>query len=75
MEANGTFSLVEEDAPRPGLSVIPGWDEDFRQLQPVAAGQFACVACGQVEAAAQKPARACPHCGAQEWHQAVEALK
>jgi len=71
MEANGTFSLVEEEEPKPGLSIIPGWDKDFRELQPVAASKFACVACGQVEEAAQK----CPHCGAHEWHSAVEALK
>ena len=75
MEANGTFSLVEEDAPKPGLSIIPGWDEDFRKMQPVAAGKFACVACGLVENAPQKPAQNCPHCGAPEWHPAVEALK
>ena len=75
MEANGTFSLVEEDEPKPGLSVIPRWDEGFRELQPVAAGKFACAACGQVEAAAQKPASTCPHCGCPEWQPAVEALK
>jgi uncharacterized membrane protein YcaP (DUF421 family) len=75
MEANGTFSLVEEDEPKPGLSVIPGWDEDFRKIQPVAAGKFACVACGLVENTPQKPAQNCPHCGAHEWHPAVEALK
>lgn len=75
MEANGTFSLVAEEEPRPGLSVIPGWDEAFRALQPVAAGKFACAACGQVAAAPQKPAHACPHCGAQAWQPAVETLK
>ncbi|MEJ7658954.1 MAG: YetF domain-containing protein [Hymenobacter sp.] len=50
MEANGTFSLVEEEEPKPGLSLIPGWDKDFRGVQPVAPGQFACLACGQVQA-------------------------
>ena len=75
MEANGTFSLVEEAEPRPGLSIIPGCDEAFRALQPVVAGKFACAACGQVAAAPQKPAHACPHCGAREWQPAVENLK
>ena len=75
MEANGTFSLVEEAEPRPGLSIIPGCDEAFRALQPVVAGKFACAACGQVAAAPQKPAHSCPHCGAREWQPAVENLK
>jgi uncharacterized membrane protein YcaP (DUF421 family) len=75
MEANGTFSLVEEDEPKPGLSVIPGWDEGFREIQPVAAGKFACLACGEVIDAPQKPAQECPHCHAHDWQPAVEALK
>lgn len=75
MEANGTFSLVEEDEPKPGLSIVPGWDEDFRHLQPVAAGQFACLACGQITEASELPAKNCPHCGAHEWQPAVEAIK
>lgn len=29
LEANGAFSVVKEDEPRPGLTVIPLWDEDF----------------------------------------------
>ena len=73
MEANGTFSLVEEPDPKPGLSLIPGWDKDFRQLQPVAPGAFACLTCGQVVEAPQKPASPCPHCHAQEWEPAVRA--
>ncbi|MGI4867248.1 MAG: DUF421 domain-containing protein [Janthinobacterium lividum] len=74
MEANGTFSLVEEEQPKPGLSLIPGWDERFRQLQPVAAGKFACLRCGQVLAAPAKPAHSCSRCGAQQWEPAVEAI-
>ena len=75
MEANGTFSLVEEEEPKPGLSIIPGWDEGFRKIQPVAAGKFACLACGQMQEAPQKPTQACPHCGTHEWQLAVEVLK
>ena len=75
MEANGTFSLVEAPEPPPGLSLIPGWDKDFRQVQPVAPGAFACLACGQVAQAPQAPATACPHCGGQAWEPAVRANK
>ena len=75
MEANGTFSLVEAAEPRPGLSLIPGWDKDFRGAQPVAAGQFACRECGQVQAAPQAPATPCPQCAACSWEPAVQAIK
>jgi uncharacterized membrane protein YcaP (DUF421 family) len=75
MEANGTFSLVEEDQPKPGLSIIPGWDEDFRKSQPVAPGAFACRSCGHVEQLTQTPTTPCPHCGEQLWDAAVEVDK
>jgi len=74
MEANGTFSLVEEEEnPRPGLSLVPGWDVEFRRLQPAAAGQFACCSCGWVAQAPQAPATACPTCGVAKWEPAVAA--
>ena len=74
MEANGKFSLVEEEKPQPGLSLIPTWDDSFRQLQPVAAGKFGCRSCGQLLEAPEKPATNCPRCGAREWEAAVEAI-
>jgi uncharacterized membrane protein YcaP (DUF421 family) len=74
MEANGTFSLVEAKEPAPGLSLVPGWDEEFRQMQPVAAGHFACGRCGQVQAAPALPAGACPACAAGQWEPAVEII-
>lgn len=74
MEANGTFSLVEvEENPPPGLSLVPGWDEEFRKLQPAASGRFACCNCGWVAEAPQAPATACPKCGANKYEPAVEA--
>jgi uncharacterized membrane protein YcaP (DUF421 family) len=75
MEANGTFSLVEEEKPQPGLSLVPSWDEEFRQLQPVAAGKFACGSCGEVLDAPTPPATACPKCQARQWEPAVDTLK
>ncbi len=73
MEANGKFSLVKEEKPAPGLSLIPGWDKGFRQVQPVAAGTFACLKCGQTLAAPQAPPTPCPPCHAQQWEPAVTA--
>lgn len=73
MEANGKFSLVKAPAPKPGLSILPPWDADFRQVQPQVAGQFACRRCGQVQPAPAPPTTACPHCQAHDWEPAVEA--
>jgi uncharacterized membrane protein YcaP (DUF421 family) len=75
MEANGTFSMVEADDPKPGLSIIPGWDKDFRKVQPAVAGQFSCLKCGQIAESAQKPTTPCPTCQAQEWEPAVTAIE
>jgi uncharacterized membrane protein YcaP (DUF421 family) len=75
MEANGTFSLVEADEPQPGLSVVPGWDAEFRQVQPAAPDAFACRKCGYVAEAAQAPAAPCPCCKTTEWEPAVLVIK
>ncbi len=75
MEANGTFSLVQAEAPRPGLSLLPGQDEEFRKLQPVATGQVACRVCGQVVAASPHGPQSCPGCGAPEQEPAVKTIK
>ncbi|MGI4820109.1 MAG: YetF domain-containing protein [Janthinobacterium lividum] len=75
MEANGTFSLVKAPEPKPGLSLLPRWDEDFRKDQPEVPGLFACRNCGHVEQSEQMPTIACPHCTAQLWATAVEADK
>jgi uncharacterized membrane protein YcaP (DUF421 family) len=75
MEANGTFSLVEVDEPQPGLSLVPGWDAEFRQVQPAVPGAFACRQCGYVAKAAQAPATACSHCQATDWEPAVSVIE
>ena len=75
MEANGTFSLVEAEQPKPGLSLIPKWDKDFRQVQPVAPGTFACLKCGQTTDAPQAPSTPCPTCHAHKWEPAVAACE
>jgi uncharacterized membrane protein YcaP (DUF421 family) len=73
MEANGTFSLVEVAEPQPGLSLLPRWDAEFRQLQTAVPDTFACQKCGYVAKAA--PPAACPCCKAAEWEPAVVASK
>jgi uncharacterized membrane protein YcaP (DUF421 family) len=75
MEANGTFSLVEAEEPQPGLSLVPDWDAEFRQMQPAVSGAFACRKCGYVVETAQAPATPCAHCQANNWEPAVQLIK
>lgn len=54
-EANGTFSLVENPTPHPGLTVVPETDADLRALQKKEAQQV-CTVCG-------RPQEGLPECG------------
>jgi uncharacterized membrane protein YcaP (DUF421 family) len=74
MEANGTFSIVENDAPQPGLLVLPDWDEEFISENLTRTNITICKECG-----AKKPQGTqasdhdvkCTNCGANEWTKAV----
>jgi uncharacterized membrane protein YcaP (DUF421 family) len=72
MEANGAFTLIEEPAPRPGLSVLPEWDTEFIDQQEKAPGQYVCYHCGNLQPKAKPKTDVCAKCGHSEW---VPALK
>lgn len=73
MEANGSFTLIEQDPPQPGLTLAPAWDEDYIRQQQQVPGTFACTSCGNLAQAPQPPATACPRCGHQSWSPAVHS--
>lgn len=70
-EANGSFTLLTFNEPRPGLSILPAEDTAFRDEQEKADGQLVCNHCGQVQPAGQAPDTKCPNCGHQDWQPAV----
>jgi uncharacterized membrane protein YcaP (DUF421 family) len=70
-EANGSFSLLRYDEPRPGLSILPTADTAFREEQKKVPGHFACASCAHVAESKQAPTTACPRCQEQEWQPAV----
>lgn len=72
IESSGSFTLVEDEKPNPGLSVIPVWDNDFRDSQKEAPGRFACKNCGNPKQATIKPADPCDNCNDNNWVPAVE---
>ncbi|SFQ52188.1 YetF domain-containing protein [Hymenobacter arizonensis] len=70
-EANGSFSLLKFDEPRPGLSILPTADAAFREEQEKAPGHFACASCAHVAESKHAPTTACPRCQHKEWQPAV----
>lgn len=73
MEANGTFTLVPEDNPQPGLLVLPDWDETFIDEKLNWTNKTICRECGEEKPIRNidKAAESCPNCGADEWTKAV----
>lgn len=71
LEANGTFTMLREPSPRPGLSVIPEWDEEFRHELRGREDHPVCWRCGEHRQSREASAR-CPNCGRACWVEAVE---
>ena len=71
MEANGEFSIYQQQPPRPGLSVLPDKDTALHFAEPADLQHEACERCGHIEPAGQHPAN-CPRCGSATWTKAVQ---
>ncbi|WP_437812603.1 DUF421 domain-containing protein [Sorangium sp. So ce1078] len=70
LEANGAFSNIKANDERPGLSILPAWDEDAHREQPEAHDARACSGCGLVVSRREQPP-GCDRCGISEWVRAV----
>jgi uncharacterized membrane protein YcaP (DUF421 family) len=71
LEINGSFTVVRADEPRPGLSLVPPWDEDFRREQRAADGAIVCSRCGYVADKDERRERRCDECGSWSWEAPV----
>lgn len=71
MEANGNFTLLLQDPPQPGLTLIPDWDEEYLKEQKRSPDTFACLRCGHLEHSPKEPAHTCPRCQHPRWTTAV----
>jgi uncharacterized membrane protein YcaP (DUF421 family) len=67
IEANGSFSIVKETNPRPGLLILPQADEAFIAEALSTTDEHVCKNCGNKGAAAED----CNNCGENDWVQAV----
>lgn len=48
LEVSGAFSIVKNNEPKPGLSVIPDWDKDFLNEQEKSPDTISCCICGAI---------------------------
>ncbi|WP_375434172.1 DUF421 domain-containing protein [uncultured Hymenobacter sp.] len=71
MEANGSFTLIEQDEPQPGLTLAPNWDQDYIKQQQHVPDTYACTRCGNLVHSSQTPAKPCPRCNNSHWSPAV----
>jgi uncharacterized membrane protein YcaP (DUF421 family) len=70
METNGSFTIIPFDKAVPGLSILPGKDNELKTLLEEEPGLKACGHCGQ--SCLVKPvSEACSHCHQQDWKPAV----
>jgi uncharacterized membrane protein YcaP (DUF421 family) len=71
MEADGTFTMIKEKNPMPGLPVIPETDIEFlRQLKPN--GVLVCHYCGNQNQTGRHDI-SCTNCKSTDWVRAVES--
>jgi uncharacterized membrane protein YcaP (DUF421 family) len=71
METSGSFTLLLRKDPAEGLSILPGWDEEFRAEQIFSNKISACTECGFL-IESDKISSDCPKCSSHSWERAVE---
>jgi len=72
MEAGGDFSLVKQNPPKPGLTLVPEWDHDLLKEQEQADHLKVCGSCGYLQEGNFNKEQSCPHCKKKEWTNAVK---
>ena len=74
MEANGSFSLIENEEKKPGLMVLPDWDKDFVSRKLETTSTTICKNCGAAKPENLTPLNGketCLNCGNDDWTKAV----
>lgn len=73
MESGGTFTLINNPDPKPGLPIMPPWDTEltnryFKQEKDVKI----CMQCGYPKRKTSGDQAQCPNCGLKKWISAVK---
>lgn len=72
IEASGGFTIIMEENPKPGLSVLPRWDDDFNSRFKKSDTLLACQTCGTTLHKPSNEQVECPNCKDNSWVAAVE---
>ncbi len=72
MEAGGSFTLIEEEKPKPGLSILPHWDKEFNERLKKHDDIDVCQTCGLTQKVPFSTKNNCPNCKDNNWTAAVE---
>ena len=73
LEANGSFTVIENEEPVPGLSIIPDWDREFQDKICKKSNDIVCGHCGNKKniAVNGETTNQCTNCDYDEWVGAV----
>ena len=69
LEANGTFTLIHSPEAKPGLNILPAWDEDFIKELKVT-NVLVCNVCGKEKHEGDHNS-ICAYCQNDKWENAV----
>jgi uncharacterized membrane protein YcaP (DUF421 family) len=70
IEANGKFTVVVNNNPGAGLSILPVWDDEFKNRVCKNSSELACSQCGNIKSQEKNE---CNRCGFNDWVEAVES--
>ena len=70
-EAGGSFTLIQNPDPKPGLSILPDWDEEFLKRQTKSEEILVCNNCGKRKA--NNNNQHCDNCEENKWVPAIES--
>jgi len=71
LEATGGFTIIRNEDPVPGLSLVPKWDMDLLESQIKADNLVVCGTCGD-RGATNSKGENCVNCGENNWTTAVK---
>lgn len=71
IEAGGSFTILENDKPIYGLSIIPDWDRDFKNEVTNLENAYNCKNCGAGLAKAAGLKSHCQECNHVDWEKSV----
>lgn len=71
LEANGSFTFIESKDSISGLSILPDWDNDFKEKVCKDSDETVCNHCGNKRKDEKNAGEKCKKCGFDQWVKAV----